>query len=46
MLELKMYTPSLELVIISNHALKVVIEANSRKNRNKLFQHSQISHVL
>ena len=29
--------PSLEVVSISNHALKVMIEANSWKNRVKLF---------
>ena len=34
--------PSLELVRISNHALKGMIEANSWKNRSKLFQGSEI----
>ena len=29
--------PSLELVRISNHVLKGMIEANSWKNRSKLF---------
>ena len=29
--------PSLELVTISNHAFKGMIEANSWKNRSKLF---------
>ena len=37
--------PSLELVRISNHALKGMIEANFWKNRNKLFQPSEINHV-
>ena len=32
--------PPLELVRISNHALKGMIEANSWKNRSKLFQPS------
>ena len=36
--------PSLELVRISNHALKGMIEANIWKNRNKLFQSSEINH--
>ena len=34
--------PSFELVRISNHALKGMIEANSWKNRSKLFQGSEI----
>ena len=38
--------PSLELVRISNHALKGMIEANSWKNRSKLFQPSKINHVV
>ena len=42
---LKKVTPSLELVRISNHAIKGMIEANSWKNRSKLFQPSEIIHV-
>ena len=38
--------PFLELVIISNHALKVMIETNFLKNRSKLFQQSQINCLL
>ena len=38
--------PSLELVRISNHALKGMIEAISWKNRSKLFQPSEINHVV
>ena len=38
--------PSHELVGISDHALKVMIEANSWKNRSKLFHRSQINHVV
>ena len=43
---LKKVTPSLELVRISNHAIKGMIEANSWKNRCKLFQPSEIDHVV
>ena len=42
---LEKVTPSLELVRISNHAIKRMIEANLRKNRSKLFQPSEINHV-
>ena len=42
---LEKVTPSLELVRISNHAIKGMIEANSSKNRSKLFQPSEINHV-
>ena len=40
--------PSLELVRISNRALKVLqsFEANSWKNRRKLFKQIQINHVV
>ena len=38
--------PSLELIRISYHALKGMIEANSWKNRSKLFQPSEINHVV
>ena len=38
--------PWLELVGISNHALKEIIDSNSWKNRSKLFQPSQINHVI
>ena len=38
--------PWLELVGISNHALKKIIDSNSWKNRSKLFQPSQINHVI
>ena len=43
---LEKVTPSLELVRISNHAIKRMIEANSSKNRKKLFQPSEINHVV
>ena len=43
---LEKVTPSLELVRISNHAIKGMIEANSWKNRSKLFQPSEINHVV
>ena len=43
---LKKVTPSLELVRISNHAIKGMIEANSWKNRCKLLQPSEIDHVV
>ena len=39
-------TPSLELVRISNHVIKGMIEANSSKNRSKQFQPSEINHVV
>ena len=42
---LEKVTPSLELVRISNHAIKGMIEANSRENRSKLFQPSEINYV-
>ena len=42
---LEKVTPSLELLRISNHAIKRMIEANLRKNRSKLFQPSEINHV-
>ena len=42
---LEKVTPSLELVRISNHAIKGMIEANSWKNRCKLFQPSERNHV-
>ena len=38
--------PSLELVRISNHAIKGMIETNSWKNRSKLFQPSETNHVV
>ena len=38
--------PSLEVVRISNHILKEMIEANSQKNRSKVFQPSKINHVV
>ena len=38
--------PFLELVRVSNHALKGMVEANSWKNRSKLFQPSEINHVV
>ena len=37
---------SLELVRISNHTFKGMIEANCWKNRNKLFHSSEINHVV
>ena len=43
---LEKVTPSLELVRILNHAIKGMIEANSWKNRSKLFQPSEINHVV
>ena len=42
---LEKVTPSLELVRISNHAIKGMIEVNSWKNRSKIFQPSEINHV-
>ena len=39
-------SPSLKLVRISNHALKGMIQANSWKNRSKLFLPSEINHVV
>ena len=38
--------PSLELVRISNHAIKGMIETNFWKNRSKLFQTSETNHVV
>ena len=38
--------PFLELVIISNHALKVMIGTNFLKSRSKLFQQSQRNCLL
>ena len=38
--------PSLELVRISNHALKGMVEANSWKNRSKLFQPSDSNQLF
>ena len=38
--------PSLELVRISNHALKGMIGTNFWKIRSKLFQSSEINHVI
>ena len=43
---LEKVTPSLELVRISNHAIKGMIEANYWKNRSKLFQPSEVIHVV
>ena len=43
---LEKVTPSLELVRISNHAIKGMIEANSWKNRSKLFKPSEINHIV
>ena len=43
---LEKVTPSLELVRISNHAIKGMIEANSSKSRSKLFQPSEINHAV
>ena len=43
---LEKVTPSIELVIISNHAIKGMIEANSSKSRSKLFQPSEINHAV
>ena len=43
---LKKVTPSLELVRISNHAIKGMIEANSWKKRRKLIQPSEINHAV
>ena len=43
---LETLTPFLELVRISNLAIKGIIEVNSCKNRSKLFQPSDINHVL
>ena len=43
---LKKVTPYLELVRISNHAIKGMIDANSWKNRPKLLQPSEINHVV
>ena len=37
---------SLELVRISNHTFKGMIEANCWKNRNKLFHSSEVNHVV
>ena len=45
MIDLKKYPPTLELVRISNPATKEMIEANSWKNRSKLFQPSEIIHA-
>ena len=36
----------LELVRFSNHALNETIEANYQKNRTKLFQRSELAHVV
>ena len=38
--------PSLKLVRILNHAIKGMIKVNSWKNRSKLFQRSEINHVV
>ena len=43
---LEKVTPSIELVRISNHATKGMIEANSLKNRSKLFQPLEINYVV
>ena len=43
---LEKVTPSLKLVRISNHAIKGMIEASSWGNRSKLFQPSEINHVV
>ena len=43
---LEKVTPSLELVRISNHVIKGMIEANFSKNKSKLFQPSEINHVV
>ena len=43
---LEKVTPSLELVRISNHAIKGMIEVNSWKNRGTIFQLSEINHVI
>ena len=43
---LEKVTPSLEFISISNHAIKGMIEANSSKNRSKLFQPSELNHVV
>ena len=37
---------SFQLVTILNHAFKRTIEANSWKNRSKLFKPSEINHVV
>ena len=42
---LKTVLPSLELVRTSNHTLKGMREANSWKNRRKLFQPTEINYV-
>ena len=38
--------PSLEVVRILNHAIKGMIKVNSWKTRSKLFQRSEINHVV
>ena len=38
--------PFLELLRFSNHALKEMIEANYQKNGSKLFQRSELAHVV
>ena len=43
---LEKLTAFLELVRILNLAIKRMIEVNSYKNRSKLFQPSDINHVL
>ena len=43
---LEKVTPSLEMVRISNHAIKGMIEAHSWKNTSRLFQPSEINHVV
>lgn len=45
MLDLKMYPTFLELVRITNHFSKRMIAATSRKNRNELYQPSEINCV-
>ena len=38
--------PSLEVVRILNHAIKGMIKVNSWKTRSKLFQRSEMNHVV
>ena len=46
MLDFKMYPAVLELVRISNHALKGMKAATPGKNRSELYQLSEINRVM
>ena len=43
---LEKVTPSVELVRISNHVIKGMIEKNSWKSRSKILRPSEINHVV